>query len=400
MRACSTGARRATRFLTLLMLVLAATLSFAVAASAADTWTASGYGMATATTNGSSLSFSYDAGDTYLEYYGLSWRFQATAAAPVDTTYNWTISGCHSWFMTYVRVDEFVVHDGVTTWTPMASGGGVCGFSYSGTIAVHAAAGDTYGFTVYGRNFDYSRLMLGTLTLVPADSTPPVITPLVTGTLGNNGWYRSDVGVSWNVTDPQSAITSESGCSSSAMTADTTGQSFTCTATSAGGTDSKTVSIKRDATPPTIGFSGNNSAYTVADTVDIACDATDDTSGVASTSCPGVVSQPAWQLGLGSHSYTATAADEAGNSTTAITSFNVTVDYDSLCTLTGMFSSDSGVAQGLCAKLAAAKAAAARGQSKTKSNILGAFANQIDAQTGKAFASDQAVLLKRFAGTL
>ena len=39
----------------------------------------------------------------------------------------------------------------------------------------------------------------------------PVVTPTVTGTLGNNGWYRSDVSVSWSVTDNESAITSTRG---------------------------------------------------------------------------------------------------------------------------------------------------------------------------------------------
>ena len=39
------------------------------------------------------------------------------------------------------------------------------------------------------------------VTLV-TDTTPPVITPNVSGTLGNNGWYKSNVTISWNVTSP------------------------------------------------------------------------------------------------------------------------------------------------------------------------------------------------------
>ncbi len=400
MKACLAGARRATRLLLLLALATAGILGFPLTANAADTWTASGPGAATATESGGSLSFSYNAGHTSAEYSGLTWTFEATAAAPVDTTYDWKISGCHSWFMASVQVREFVTHNGVTTWTPMVSGGAACGFSYSGTLDVQAAAGDTYGFTVFGRNFDYSQVMVGTLTLTPHDSTPPVITPAVTGTMGSNGWYTSDVGVSWNVTDPESAITAESGCSSTTVTADTTGQVFTCTATSAGGTSTKSVTIKRDATPPAIAFSGNPGSFTVADTVNITCNATDSTSGVASTSCPGVVSQPAWQLALGTHSYTANATDMAGNASTATTSFTVTVGYDSLCALTGTFSTSPDVTQGLCDKLAAAKSAAARGQSKAKDNVIRAFDNQVDAQTGKALTSSQAALLKSLAGSL
>jgi len=37
-------------------------------------------------------------------------------------------------------------------------------------------------------------------------TTPPVITPTITGTLGDNGWYTNDVTISLSVTDPESAI--------------------------------------------------------------------------------------------------------------------------------------------------------------------------------------------------
>ena len=42
------------------------------------------------------------------------------------------------------------------------------------------------------------------------DVTPPVITPIVTGTLGGDGWYIGTVTVQWTVTDPESQIV-ESG---------------------------------------------------------------------------------------------------------------------------------------------------------------------------------------------
>lgn len=84
------------------------------------------------------------------------------------------------------------------------------------------------------------------------DYSPPVITPTVTGTLGNNGWYRSNVDVSWSVSDPESAITSQTGCTPSTASTDTASVSFTCSATSAVATASSTVTVKRDVTPPTI----------------------------------------------------------------------------------------------------------------------------------------------------
>jgi len=88
----------------------------------------------------------------------------------------------------------------------------------------------------------------------PSDTTPPVITPRITGTLGNNGWYTSDVEVTWTVTDDESPITSTTYTPAlpHKVTADTAGTTFTCTATSAGGTSSVPVMIKRDATPPSL----------------------------------------------------------------------------------------------------------------------------------------------------
>jgi hypothetical protein len=86
----------------------------------------------------------------------------------------------------------------------------------------------------------------------PPDSTPPLIEPNVGGTLGNNDWYTSDVLVDWNVADEESAVSSASGCEASTVVVDTGGTTFTCTATSAGGTSSSSVTIKRDTGAPSI----------------------------------------------------------------------------------------------------------------------------------------------------
>jgi hypothetical protein len=86
----------------------------------------------------------------------------------------------------------------------------------------------------------------------PSDATPPVIQPIISGTLGNNGWYVSDVTVSWNVSDPESGIASSSGCGTVTINYDTTGVTLTCSATNGAGlSNSVSVTIKRDATPPT-----------------------------------------------------------------------------------------------------------------------------------------------------
>jgi hypothetical protein len=106
------------------------------------------------------------------------------------------------------------------------------------------------------------------IIVITADTIPPLITPSVTGTAGANGWYTSDVTVSWTVTDAESPISSQTGCGTTTLTVETAGTTLTCTATSAGGTAASSVTIKLDKTPPsallavTAGTAGSNGWYT------------------------------------------------------------------------------------------------------------------------------------------
>jgi hypothetical protein len=91
------------------------------------------------------------------------------------------------------------------------------------------------------------------LVSVRVDNTAPVITPTITGTLGNNGWYVSNVDLSWAVTDSGSGIASSTGCGATSITADTTGTNYTCSATdNAGNNASNLQTIKRDTSTPTM----------------------------------------------------------------------------------------------------------------------------------------------------
>lgn len=111
--------------------------------------------------------------------------------------------------------------------------------------------------------------------LQPLDSTPPVITPTVTGTLGLNGWYVSNVSVSWSVTDPESGVASSSGCTPVTLSSNTAGTTLTCSATNGVGLSSSypiTIQIDQSApnpplaalSPPANGAGWNNSATTVS----------------------------------------------------------------------------------------------------------------------------------------
>jgi hypothetical protein len=155
-----------------------------------------------------------------------------------------------------------------------------------------------------------------TYTIV-LDNTPPVIVEHITGTLGLNGWYTSDVSVTFTVTDPESAVTSRSASCTTDLTstlinADTTDTPVTCTATSAGGTATKTLHIKRDATKPTATASPDRAAdhggwYNHALTVSFT--GSDATSLIASCSADILSSGP----DNGSASVQGTCTDNAGN---------------------------------------------------------------------------------------
>jgi hypothetical protein len=82
--------------------------------------------------------------------------------------------------------------------------------------------------------------------------SPPAITLNVSGDAGDNGWYRSNVSVSWNVSDP-TGISSSSGCDPRTLTSDTDGTTLTCSASNNARpplSNSVSVTIKIDRTPP------------------------------------------------------------------------------------------------------------------------------------------------------
>jgi hypothetical protein len=159
---------------------------------------------------------------------------------------------------------------------------------------------------------------------LPPDTSAPLITPTVSGTLGTNGWYTSDVAVTWSVVDAESAISSQTGCDTQSVTSDTTGVTFTCSASSAGGTNSQSVTIKRDTAAPTItaaATSAPNAAGWYTGDVTVAFSCNDATSGVAS--CP--ASQTLTGEGTGISSTAQSVSDAAGN---RATSNVVTVQID------------------------------------------------------------------------
>jgi hypothetical protein len=86
-----------------------------------------------------------------------------------------------------------------------------------------------------------------------ADVTPPQITLAVFGTVGDNGWYVSNVLVNWTVSDPESGILSQTGCGPTTLSADTAGTKLTCSATNGDNLPaSQQTNIRRDTTLPSV----------------------------------------------------------------------------------------------------------------------------------------------------
>jgi large repetitive protein len=151
---------------------------------------------------------------------------------------------------------------------------------------------------------------------VPGDPTPPTVTPLVTGTLGSEGWYTSNVTVNWAVADPESIILSTVGCDARTLTADTTGTRLTCTAESDGGETSVSKTIKLDKTAPAASATPSRAADANGwynHDVTVAFAGSDSTSGLGSCSPGQTYGGPDNAVA----SLTGTCRDRAGNATQA-----------------------------------------------------------------------------------
>ena len=141
---------------------------------------------------------------------------------------------------------------------------------------------------------------------------------------GNNGWYRSDVSLTWNVGEPESPNSlQKTGCVDQNITSDQTETTYSCSATSAGGSSGPvSVSIKRDATPPTVALVGGpaNGASYYFGSVPAAptCTASDSLSDLAAA-----CSVSGYSSAVGPHTVTASATDNAGNSASASSSYTV-----------------------------------------------------------------------------
>lgn len=188
--------------------------------------------------------------------------------------------------------------DAATGIISTVAGTGEVGSSGDGELAVYATvdtprvlALTSSGDLLISERSRVRRVVGIAATQSPGDITAPLITYDVSGPQGNSGWFVGDVTVSWSVNDPESSITSSTGCATSTVTADTSGTTFSCAATSAGGTSTSSVTIRRDTTLPTLYFASPSPAPTSAagwnnSNVSISFTMSDAHSGVSTASIP------------------------------------------------------------------------------------------------------------------
>jgi len=189
-----------------------------------------------------------------------------TAGSPVTVSFAVTddISGANDVAVLFVSPSGNQQQSGEASFAATTSKSGTIALNFpSGTeqgtwnvsfVLLSDAAGNT-------RTYSAAALVSAgfptTLTVNPSgggDTTPPVIVPSISPAPNGTGWNTtSPVTVSWSVTDPESPNPSTSGCTTGTVSGETAGITFTCSATnSAGLTNSVSVTVRIDLTPPII----------------------------------------------------------------------------------------------------------------------------------------------------
>jgi hypothetical protein len=262
---------------------------------------------------------------------------------------NWTLSG-----------GTFTGSDPETfTVTPRTARDPANTFSTSGTVTV--AAGQADGtFTLEVGAFDItnsnqtgaklsarysSNYQVTVATPTPSDDTPPSTEISLSGTLGNNDWYTSDVEVTLTATDNDggSGVKEIRYSLNSGTEVVVTGASATFTVCAEGINSlsyyavdnaeneetAKSATIKIDKTKPiiTINVPADGAVYLLNQVVNADWSAEDSVSGIASASGTVASGSPIDTASVGSKTFTVNAEDNAGNTQLASVSYTVIYDF-------------------------------------------------------------------------
>jgi hypothetical protein len=157
--------------------------------------------------------------------------------------------------------------------------------------------------------------------------------------------------------------------------------------------------IHIDKTAPLVTFSGNQASYGILDELAITCEAHDELSGLASSTCEDITG-PAHQW-LGTTTRVATASDVAGNTASTSLTFTVQASFGDLCTLTQQFVDEPGRghANSMCVHLRNAEKAVDKG--KSPENSIRSYLHGVDvAEKGGYLTASEAGTLRAIAATM
>lgn len=220
------------------------------------------------------------------------------------------------------------------------------------------------------------------LTGLMIDNKAPTVSGAPTSAPNGNNWYNTPVEIHWSCADAGSGVAM---CPDDQPIA-TEGINQTVTQTvsdNAGNSTTATSSppVNIDRTAPTVSYSGNQGSYQIDQVVTIHCSASDNLSGIASSSCADI-SGPAYSFALGSNQFNASATDYAGNVGSSSASFTVGITPESLCALTKQFTGNSRTASQLCVPLNGIALAEAQHDARLKTSLVNTYILLVNAQRG------------------
>jgi hypothetical protein len=254
------------------------------------------------------------------------------------------------------------------------------------------------------------------------DKTAPVIDGRLNSSANAAGWYNADVSAGFTYRDvkpapasdniPYSDIDPKQSTPSVTLSTEGANQTITGVATDGAGNVSTRpfMGINLDKTSPAIRYSGNSGSYTIDQSININCAASDNLSGVLTHNCQNIVGD-AYNFPLGTNTYSASATDVADNVGNGATSFEVIVNTSSLSNLTARFVTNAGIANSLSEKLrvAAQFAPASPPASslptsadssvnlKKKEHHIDLYVKEVNLHTGRFITAQNAAILIRLA---
>lgn len=167
-----------------------------------DNWTKSGQGTTQITTTADgAINFYYHLQSDSI-FQGQWWHFESTAESTENFEFNWHYNAFHSWYQATARAYAYA--DGPNGRQTVTLYNGYGQIDTSGITSLTLTQGYNYGFSIYGYNYDGTRIATGNLTISGLDEVAP--TTILSTDPTDALWNNSDIQVSLNASDNGSGV--------------------------------------------------------------------------------------------------------------------------------------------------------------------------------------------------